>query len=167
MLSIIYPFFLNVIMSFQNMFVKSELLPFIKTATNGSIFNMFIMKHLLKSGLYILILSAFALFFKDKWSNFKITFPKLFSNKEIYKNKKGWYIMLILTLYAALELCNGFTYYNSLLNNKLNKFVIYTVLMGIIINAFVSYFVYNEKFNNQLIFGYMICILGVVVVYLS
>ena len=167
MLSIVYPFFLNLIMSFQNMFVKSELLPFINNSTGGSIFNMFIMKHMFKTGLYVIILSVIALFFKDQWKNFKSVFPKLFYNKEIYKNKKGWFIILVLTTYAGLELINGYTYYNSLLKNKLNKFIIYTVLMGIIINAFVSYFVYNEKFNAKLITGYVICILGVVVVYLS
>lgn len=161
---IIYPIILSAIKSFQNLLTKSELLDFIKLASKNSVLVFFIYKHLFKTILYIIIAILLYLFNKNRFNDLFNLITNTFTSNIIHKNKKNYYIIFIIILYGILEILNGYLFYNSLIFNNLNKFVIYIVIFSILFNGILSYFIYHEKFNAQLLFGYAICIIGVLIV---
>ena len=154
---IIYPIRVSAINALKNIITKSHFLDFIKntSTTNSSMFFMFY-KHFFKSIVYIIISIIAYILFKD---NYLQKYKKAFND---YPN-----ILKYIIIFSALEILLGFMFYKSLLHNNLNKFVIYVVISAIVFNGLISYFIYNEKLTPQLIFGYIICILGIAIVKFS
>lgn len=154
---IIYPISVSAINAIKNIITKSYFLEFIKntSTTNSSMFFMFY-KHFFKSLLYIFIALIAYIFYKDNY----LTKYKMSINKypELIK-----YIIF----FSILEILLGFMFYKSLAHNNLNKFVIYVVISAIIFNGIIGYYIYHEKFNAQLLFGYVICIIGILIVKFS
>lgn len=167
---ILYPISLSSVKSIQNIFTKSYLLPFVKNITNNSVLLFFIYKHVLKTLVYLAIFVGLISFKKESLHTLKTAFTKTFSNSSILinnKSKKGWFYIGIIILYIILEITNGITYYNSLMYNNLNKFVIYMIVFSILFNGLLSYYLYNEKFTPKLVLGYLFCIIGIVIVKLA
>lgn len=154
---IIYPVSVSAINALKNIITKSYFLEFIKnTSTNNSSMFFMFYKHFFKSIIYIIISIIAYILFKD---NYLQKYKKAFKD---YPN-----ILKYIIIFSILEILLGFMFYKSLLHNNLNKFVIYVVITAIIFNGIISYFIYNEKITSQLIFGYIICILGVAIVKFS
>lgn len=151
---IIYPITFSAINTINNILTKSYFLEFIKntSSTNSSMFFMFY-KHFFKSIVYIIIALIAYIFYKDNY----LTKYKMSINKypELIK-----YIIL----FSILEVAIGFMFYKSLSYNNLNKFIIYVVISAIIFNSIVGYYIYNEKITPQILFGYIICIIGVLII---
>ena len=76
-------------------------------------------KHIFKSIIYIIISIIAYILFKD---NYLQKYKKAFKD---YPN-----ILKYIIIFSILEILLGFMFYNSLLHNNLNKFVIYVVIIS-------------------------------------
>jgi uncharacterized membrane protein len=154
---IIYPIGLSVINGFKNILTKSYFLDFIKntSTTNSSMFFMFY-KHFMKSIIYLIIALFAFIFFKDNY---------LKKSEKAFKTYP--HLIKFIILFSTIEIILGFLFYKSLANNALNKYIIYLVIFTIIINSIIAHFIYKEKITMQLVIGYIICIIGVLVVKFS
>jgi uncharacterized membrane protein len=154
---IIYPIGLSIINGFKNILTKSYFLDFIKntSTTNSSMFFMFY-KHFIKSIIYLIIALFAFLLFKDNYL------------KKAKKAIKTYpHLIKFIILFSIVEILLGFLFYKSLANNALNKFIIYLVIFTIIINSIIAHIIYNEKMSIQLVIGYIVCIIGVLIVKFS
>jgi uncharacterized membrane protein len=154
---ITYPLALASISGAKNILTKSYFLDFIKetSPSNSSMFFMFY-KHFIKSIVYTIIAIIAFVFFKDNY--FKKSEKVLKSHSHLIK---------YLFLFSIIEIALGFMFYKSLEYNNLNKFIIYFVIFTILINSIIAHLIYKEQMNIQLILGYIICIIGVLVVKFS
>jgi drug/metabolite transporter (DMT)-like permease len=151
---IIYPIVLSAISGFKNIITKSYFLDFIEATSqnNSSMFFMFY-KHFFKSIIYTIIALIAYLLFKDNYLQK--------SEKAI---KSYPHLIKFIILFGIIEIALGFLFYKSLANNALNKYIIYYVVFTVIINGVIAHLIYNEKITIRLLIGYIICIIGILIV---
>lgn len=151
----IYSILLSIGKSIHNIITKSILIPFVKTITNNSVISMMFFKHMLKFVIYSIILAAIFIYKRNDENTFK---------SMIKLNKIDKKILMIFLIVATVEITVSYFYYNSLIHNNLNKFILYTMIFGLITGGLISNILYKEKFSPKLLLGYIISIIGVIIV---
>ena len=82
----------------------------------------------------------------------------------MYKTEKGRRGVGVLLLSAFILLCANYYFLKALSNSKyITLIVLIVYILPIIITAFMSYMLLNEKINNGMILGLIICIIGIII----
>lgn len=157
---IIYPINLSFLKTIHNIINKSFLLDIIKKGFSSDILVFLYSKHFIKTIGYLLLFGILSLYYKK---NYYAKSAQM-SKKIFLEQPNSIKFAILFLLLCILEIFMGYYHFKSMFNNELNKYIVYSVIFYLIFTMIVSVILYKEKISKNAIIGYILCIVGIIII---